>query len=507
MRSILFLSDSANRRMMRIYSESGLKLPNLERLMQHSVVFDNHWTGSSPCMPARRDIMTGRLNFLERGWGPIEPFDVTLPRNLREYSVDTFMITDHYHYFEIGGENYCQMFNQWEFIRGQERDPQMFPSEDYSNQKCLGKRHPQYFRNREVFRHEEERYPSAITIDKAAQWLEENHDRDNFFLWIEPFDPHEPFEVPQKYLDMMDDHYEGMMYLWPNYDKVDVDAEALAHVRKRYCALMLMVDHWMGRILDVMDRHHMWDDTAFIYTTDHGYMLGEHDFMAKNYMPAYNEVFHIPLMVHLPGDAHAGERIDALTQNIDLLPTLLELHGAKRPEQAPPMHGRSLLDLIEKRAQPREYVIYGCFGKAVNITDGRYTYFRAPRNDNKPLYMYTAVPIDNKTYFDYKRVNDIKLIDIGRFLPWTDYPVFRIPASSINNFIGYALCYNRLRTWEKIDYLFDLENDYAQEHNIVKDMPETVCRMEAAMARELVRHDAPMDHFLRLDLIAARLAT
>ena len=117
--------------------------------------------------------------------------------------------------------------------------------------------------------------------------------------------------------------------------------------------------------------------------------------------------------------------------------------------------------------------------------------------------MYTSVPIDNKTYFDYKRVSDIKLIDIGRFLSWTDYPMFRIPASCIDNFVGYALCYNQLRPWEKMDYLFDLETDYAQEHNIVDDSLDVVHRMEAAMARELVRHDAPMDHFLRLDLITA----
>lgn len=67
MRSILFLSDSVNRRFLQLYCESGLYLPNLERLAKHSMIFDNHWTGSSPCMPARRDLMTGRLNFLERG--------------------------------------------------------------------------------------------------------------------------------------------------------------------------------------------------------------------------------------------------------------------------------------------------------------------------------------------------------------------------------------------------------------------------------------------------------
>ena len=128
MRAILFLSDSVNRRYLDIYSQSGLNLPNLNRLAERSVIFDNHWTGSSPCMPARRDIMTGRYNFLDRGWGPIEPFDVTLPDVLRDSGVSTHIVTDHYHYFEIGGENYCQSFDEWELFRGQEKDPQMLPS-------------------------------------------------------------------------------------------------------------------------------------------------------------------------------------------------------------------------------------------------------------------------------------------------------------------------------------------------------------------------------------------
>ena len=500
MRSILFLSDSVNRRLMHLYSESGMHLPNLERLAKRSVVFDNHWVGSAPCMPARRDIMTGRLNFLERGWGPIEPFDEPLPVLLRDGGITSHMITDHYHYLEIGGENYCQTFDQWEMIRGQEKDPCVLPSGNPMPKHC-GRMDPQYARNREAFYRTEENYPSSITIEHAAQWLDENHDRDNFLLWVEPFDPHEPFEVPQKYLDMVGDDYTGDLYIWPVYDKTDGDEERLRHIRKRYAALLLMTDAHLGKIFDVMDRYHMWEDTAFFYTTDHGYMLGEHDFMAKNIMPAYNEVFHIPLVVHLPGDLHAGEHVSALTQNIDLLPTLMELYGLERPAGAHPIHGQSLLPHIDGTGTPREYILYGYFGKEVNISDGRYTYFRAPRNNNEPLYMYSAMPIDNKAYFNRRRLTDVHTIETGHFLSWTDYPVYRVPAKQINNRPGYALCFNFLRPWEKEDYLFDLKEDYAQEHNLIEEQPETVHRLEKAMVRELMRYDAPMDQLQRMDLI------
>lgn len=499
MRTILFLSDSVNRRMLQMYDASGLYLPNLERLRQRSVIFDNHWTGSAPCMPARRDLMTGRLNFLERGWGPMEPQDDPLPMLLRENDISCHMITDHYHYFEIGGENYCQLFNQWEFVRGQEWDPCIFPSQD-SMPEHLGKMHPQYARNRELFYRSEENYPSAVTIDKAAKWLRENHHRDNFLLWVEPFDPHEPFEVPQKYLDQVGDDYDGTLYLWPEYAQTDGNPETLRHIRKRYLALLLMTDAHLGNLLSVMDDYGMWEDTAFFYTTDHGYMLGEHQFLAKNYMPAYNEVFHIPLLVHLPGDAHAGERVSALTQNIDLLPTIMELFHLERPPQAHPIHGQSLLPLIEGTGVPREYILYGYFGKEINITDGRYTYFRGPRNNNEPLYMYTSVPIDNKVYFNRSRFADIRQIEMGRFLSWTDYPMYRYPAKLIRNKPGYALDYNNLLPWEKEDYLFDLKEDYPQNHNLVSTQPEVVERMKAAMAKEIVRQQAPLDHIQRMGL-------
>src|SRR4051794_12198514 len=109
MKTVLILIDTLNRNMLDVYNKQAwIKAPNIERLSKKSVIFDNHWAGSLPCMPARRDIQTGRLNFLERNWGPIEPFDITLPKVLQENDIFTHIITDHYHYFATGGENYCQ---------------------------------------------------------------------------------------------------------------------------------------------------------------------------------------------------------------------------------------------------------------------------------------------------------------------------------------------------------------------------------------------------------------
>ena len=107
MRTVLVLMDTLRRDALSCYCpERSARTPNLEAFAQDSVVFDNHWIGSAPCMPARRDIMCGRYNFLERPWGPIEPFDVTLVDSLRAGGVYTCIKTDHCHYERTGGEGY-----------------------------------------------------------------------------------------------------------------------------------------------------------------------------------------------------------------------------------------------------------------------------------------------------------------------------------------------------------------------------------------------------------------
>lgn len=511
MRSILFLSDSVNRRFMECYSQSGLHLKNLDRLAKRSVIFDNHWTGSAPCMPARRDIMTGRLNFLERYWGPIEAFDYTLPRALKKGGINSHIITDHYHYFEIGAENYCQMFPSWELVRGQEWDPCISPIGKGDMPEHIGKMVPQYWYNHQTWKDNKDLYPSAQVITKAADWLEERHDCDDFFLWVEIFDPHEPFDVPQEYLDKVHDTYHGPMYVWPEYKNVHdagLDEESIEHARKRYLALFYMTDDYLGKIFDVMDRYDMWKDTMFIYTTDHGYMLGEHDLMAKNYMCAYNEVFHIPLMIHLPEDECAGLRINALTQNIDLMPTIMELHGVRAEGNLRnPLHGKSLIPLMKGGIDKvRDAAIYGYFGKQINITDGRYTYFRAPNRENRPLNMYTSMMTDTYTYFDYSelpgdkcRLNSVDQISCGRYLKWTKFPVYRIPVDALNE-QGLVMKCTTLFDWELQDQLYDLQEDYGQNKNIVASDPETVLRMENLLRKILLECDCPEEQFERMRL-------
>ncbi|MBT3226260.1 MAG: sulfatase-like hydrolase/transferase, partial [Deltaproteobacteria bacterium] len=111
MKAIMVMFDSLNRHMLPMYGCDWMKTPNFERLAKRSVVFDTAYVGSMPCMPARRELHTGRLNFLHRGWGPIEPFDDSVPEILKKNGIYTHLSTDHYHYWEDGGATYHERYN------------------------------------------------------------------------------------------------------------------------------------------------------------------------------------------------------------------------------------------------------------------------------------------------------------------------------------------------------------------------------------------------------------
>ncbi len=84
MKAIILLFDSLNKNYLPPYGDLLTKAPNFQRSAAHAATFDNSYVGSMPCMPARRELHTGRYNFLHREWGPLEPFDDSMPELLKK---------------------------------------------------------------------------------------------------------------------------------------------------------------------------------------------------------------------------------------------------------------------------------------------------------------------------------------------------------------------------------------------------------------------------------------
>jgi arylsulfatase A-like enzyme len=502
MRTIFLLFDSLSRRALGCYGGTAVPTPNFDRLAARSVIFDNHYVGSMPCIPARRDMHTGRLNFLHNSWGPLEPFDDSYPKILDDNGVYTHLVTDHYHYFEDGGVCYHGRFSSFEFNRGQEKD-KWKALVDMPIERWRETYHPMRFSekrdvelnvvnlvNREFIRDEKD-YPTARNTADALAFIETNRAADNWLLQVEYYDPHEPFIVPEAYRAGLETDYDGPILDWPRYRRVVESAEECAEIRANYHASIAMLDAYLGRLLDTMDRLDMWKDTAVVMTSDHGLLLGEHAWWGKNRMPFYDDICRIPLTIYHPDlAAEAGSRRAALTQTIDIMPTLLTLNGVAVP---PDVQGFDLMPVAARDHAVRSSCIYGMFGAAVNVTDGRYTYFRYPPDlMRQELNQYTVMPTHMRTLYDPREFAGTALA--GPFAFTKGMQVMKIPAGV--NSEGSPMKGQTLEDARTV--LYDTRTDPGQTTPV--DDPAVERRLVAEMVRLMTAADAPAEAFRRLDL-------
>lgn len=482
--------DSLNRHFLPTYGCDWVHAPNFKRLAEKTVIFDNCYAGSLPCMPARREIHTGRYNFLHRSWGPMEPFDESMPEILKKKGIYTHLVSDHYHYWQDGGLTYHNRYNTWEIVRGHEgdawkgevKDP-VIPPHVKTMRETLGLNWRQDWINRKHMQTEEEQ-PQAKTFKKGLEFIKKNHAEDNWFLQIETFDPHEPFFTQQNYKDLYKHEYAGPHFDWPNYGVVTETQEQVEHCRKEYAASVSMCDHYLGIILDIMDEKDLWKDTMLIVNVDHGFLLGEKNWWAKMVQPIYNEIAHIPFFIWDPRSGKKNERRKSLVQTIDIPPTILEFFKVKRPKT---MEGKVLKDTIDSDVKVRDAALFGIHSGHVNVTDGRYVYMRAPPNpENEPLYEYTLMPTHMTQFFTIKELKTIELEE--PFLFTKGCKTMKIKGSDIMSRFSYL--YGSL--------LFDLLSDPHQENPIVNHDIEKV--MINHIIDLMKANDAPIEQYERLNI-------
>ena len=500
MKAVFVLFDSLNRHLLGAYGGTRIATPNFDRLARRTTTFERHYTGSLPCMPARRDMQTGRLSFLHRSWGPLEPFDNSFPEMLFKAGIYSHLVTDHFHYWEDGGMTYHNRYDSYEFVRGQEGDPwkamvqppwERLREMYHARQFATGQR--EYFRhnivNREFIR-EEADVPAVQCFAHGHDFLARNRDADNWLLQIETFDPHEPFHAPPRFRNQFRTGWNGPVRDWPRYGRVDELPEECEELRANYYALVAMCDSLLGELLDRFDAEDLWKDTALVVTTDHGFLLGEHDFWAKNRMNMYEEIVHIPLFVHDPRHPEAqGTRCGALTQTMDIAATMLDLFGVAPP---PENEGISLLPLLAGAPSPRKAAIFGYFGGAVNVTDGRYTYHRYPFDLlEQEIYQYTVMPTHMREMFTTEELAGATLhppMPFSKGVPLMRIPVHR--RSPLQRYYGPGTMI------ESETRLYDLETDPGQLHPLSD--PAVEARMIGLLRELMAANHAPAEAYERL---------
>ena len=484
MRAVIVMFDSLNRHMLPPYGSDAIHAPNFSRLAERTATFDNAYAGSMPCIPARREMHTGRYNFLHRSWGPLEPFDDSMPEQLRDAGVHTHLVTDHPHYWEDGGATYHPRFSTWEFLRGQEGDPwKGVVAEPAGAPGFKGAIHRQDQINRRYMA-TEDLHPQTLTFDAGLEFLETNADADRWLLQLETFDPHEPFFTYQNYLEMYPENYDGPDFDWPQYRRVIEPDDMVTHARNSYSALVSMCDSNLGRVLDFFDEHDLWSDTLLIVNTDHGFLLGEHGWWAKSVQPWFDELVHLPLFVWDPRRPEtAGTRTDALVQTIDIAPTALRFFDLT---PSPDVDGVDLGEVLASGTAPRTGALFGIHGGHVNVTDGRYVYMRAPVTPaNTPLEEYTLMPTHMRSRFGVHELRDVELADPFPFTKGV--PTLRLASTStmVNPYAFGTL-------------LFDLDTDPGQDHPI--DDPAIELRMATLLVELMRANHSPASQYQRLGL-------
>lgn len=496
MRAIMIMYDSLCRHYLPNYGCPDTHMPNFERLAQKTVTFDRSYVGSMPCIPARREIHTGRHNFMHRSWGPIEPYDDSMPQVLKEHGIYTHLSSDHYHYWEDGGSTYHSRYSSWNSIRGQEGDPwkaNLSPSITVNAlldqlerpERPVMPIHHRDAVNRTYIQRTED-FPQSITFSEGLSFLQTNHAYDNWFLQIETFDPHEPFYASEEFLALYPQSRIHAQIDWPPSKPCESQDDVIASIRAKYRALLSMCDMNLGRILDFMDEHDMWKDTMLIVNTDHGYLLGEHTWWGKNIMPFYEEIAHTPLFIWDPRCAISGQRRQALVQTIDLAPTLLEFFGVDIPKD---MLGKPLADVLRCDQPVRTFALFGAHGGSVNVTDGRWVYMRAPVHaDSVPCYEYTLMPMHMTRMFSPEELRESSLHSPFTFTKGC--PTLRIPANDDLHFSSSSQTFSNL--------LFDLDADPGQL--VPLSDANTEQRMLKAMISLMKENDAPMELYQRLHI-------
>jgi len=484
MKAIFILFDSLSKNYLPSYGNDWVKAPNFKRLAEHSVTFDQCYVGSMPCMPARRELHTGRHNFLHRAWGPLEPFDDSMPEILKNNGVYSHLSSDHQHYWEDGGCTYHTRYSSWEIARGQEGDPWKGEVGDPEIPEHFGNGIRQDWINRKYWQDEDEMSQTEV-FNNGIEFIEKNCNQDNWLLQLECFDPHPPFFAPQKYRDIYGLEAGQAIFDFPFYAPVNENEtpELIEQCRKNYASLVSMCDYSLGRVLDVMDEHNLWDDTMLILTTDHGFQLGEHDWWAFVKSPFFDQVCRKPLFIWDPRCQRRNKHCQELVQTHDIPATLLEYFNLERPKD---MQGKVLRDTVANDVPVRDSVIFGHFGGQVNCSDGHYVYMRAPVNpESSPLYNYTLMPTHMHSFFSLEELYTSELTEPFSFTKGCKtLKIKAVPFMSSQHANGNAL--------------YDLECDPQQETPIQdKDIEE---QMIEKMRKLMEENDAPIEQFKRLGL-------
>lgn len=352
--------------------------PTLDKLAAEGMLFENCFVTNSICTPSRACVLTGQYNHINKVYdlgGTLTPENQTLSIEMKKAGYQTAMIGKwHLDAEPASFDYYCVLPGQ-----GKYQDPEFNVRGDKPWPKNTINRHGQHATD-------------AIT-DVALDWMKTQRDpKKPFFLMYHHKAPHDMFEYAARYEDYLKDveipepaslwkqpafgsiatrgyQDELMPYIgtsvgdrnlrrnyvkeWGHEGVPTADERkrvAYNDYLKRYLRCVKGVDDSLAIFFDYLKNEGLMENTVIVYTSDQGMMLGEHDLQDKRWM--YEESERMPFIIHYPKGIKPGTRTDAIIENVDFAPTLLDFAGIKTPES---MQGRSFKTICETGAEPADW--------------------------------------------------------------------------------------------------------------------------------------------------------
>ena len=407
MNVVLVMLDSVRKDHVGAYGNDWIQTPNLDALARESLLFDRAYPESIPTICSRRSLHTGVRAWPFRdwqplktdlfkmpGWEPIRDHQTTLSEILSEAGYSTMFVSDVPHQQKPSYDMH-RGFNAFHFVRGQERDfyqpLSMIDQEEL--EKALtggGIRQKetdivrQHFANTRG-REKEEDLPTAQVFLKAMDFLEGAAGSDDpFFLMVDAYDPHEPWDPPEEYVSLYGDARDGPSLMSSSSGRSFLLGERkLNRMHDLYSAMLTMSDRWLGRFLDKFHELDISDNTLLVLVSDHGHAFGEHGFAGKVSEALYPELTDIAFMIRHPEGKKAGETSQYFASTHDVAQTIL---GALEMDPLDAMNGQNLYGLFDGGGpEQRDHFTLG-YRHHIFTRDDEYA--MTARNDGTQVQLY-----------------------------------------------------------------------------------------------------------------------
>ncbi len=385
--------------------------PNMDAFAQQGVVFESAYPCGLPTIPVRYELMTGQFSLPYRGWEPLTPHDKPVAEILRAEGYVCRLIADTYHYFRpyqrTASMNYHRGFHSYQWVRGQEYDalashPPKRSVDDYVNEHYppeWRERVVQFLANTDDFTEERHYFPAQV-MERAIDWLKKNRVHHKVFLWVDCFDPHEPWDPPPRFDIYTDPTYKGPRLIMPMGGPAAEWAtpEHIRFIRGLYAGEAAFVDHCFGWLLEALRDLGYLEDTVVVLLSDHGHPLADHGKFLKGGDRLYSELLKVPFMIYHP--SVTPRRTKALVQFPDVLPTVLELLGLTNITQ--PMAGKSFAAVVRGETDEHRKAVICGYHEAVDrcIRDGVWSYIVRPEGQPDELYNLAEDPKETRNLID-----------------------------------------------------------------------------------------------------------